>query len=652
MAVLAFGVLGLTSLAYELTLLFTLLLLAARLSRLRIRLGASGRDAFWLAHIGLIGLIAITTGSEVGRSSDWISDARAFVWIGWFAAGEIVIQAWRARPAGGNRGMIVILCSAVTFLAGANTFDTSYVWFLAPAYFLCVIVSLLEFSHETALPIRRLGAVICGSAINMGVYTYRGVITEWGSRLLSTTPMPTQVGVPQTPVLGSSFDNTLNTKRALKIIGPLDDPHLRAAAFDTYTHGRWLPGMDARPMDDASSATLHSNAAGVRVHVERLERLDDLVFAPLNALGIDPGPNLKIEWTQDMGPIRTTETPSDQCDYDIIESAAQNSPGLLSTVPNRTELRRDLAVPSTIDPRVLDLARGIGRSARTPQEKIDAVCRYLDAHCTYSLRFFMGPGDPVSVFLLRRHTGQCQYFASAAVIMLRCLGVPSRYVTGYYAHESEGRGQIVVRQRDAHAWTECWIDGTGWVTVDATPAGGIPHASEASVPLWQRLREWAQDKYTGFRTWLARLGNSRLALAVIALVLYLLFSHWRHSRARRAGKGDGAAMSPPPELAALAARFNDRLSRADFPCPPNLPWSEHLGSALEGLSPSSPEGKASRPIDLQQARTFVRAYSSARFGGDITPAIVEQLGALLKDMDARPNSPQENSTGKRGGEQS
>jgi transglutaminase-like putative cysteine protease len=101
-------------------------------------------------------------------------------------------------------------------------------------------------------------------------------------------------------------------------------------------------------------------------------------------------------------------------------------------------------------------------------------------------------GDPVSNFLLDKRAAHCEYFASAAAVLLRCVGVPSRYVVGYYAHESDGDG-LIVRQRDAHAWTECYIDGVGWVAVDATPAMGA--RKQACVAWWQRAWEKTQDRF-------------------------------------------------------------------------------------------------------------------------------------------------------------
>lgn len=77
--------------------------------------------------------------------------------------------------------------------------------------------------------------------------------------------------------------------------------------------------------------------------------------------------------------------------------------------------------------------------------------------------------DPVDEFMLKTKTGFCEHYASAFAFMMRAAGIPARVVTGYLGGEYNTIGNyIVVRQSDAHAWTEVWLRGTGWVKVDPT----------------------------------------------------------------------------------------------------------------------------------------------------------------------------------------
>ncbi|MBR6708769.1 MAG: transglutaminase domain-containing protein, partial [Clostridia bacterium] len=85
--------------------------------------------------------------------------------------------------------------------------------------------------------------------------------------------------------------------------------------------------------------------------------------------------------------------------------------------------------------------------------------------------------DGVENFLSVTHEGYCVQFASAAVLMLRSLGIPARYVEGYIATDfapaaadSDQRYLSIVRDSNAHAWVEVYYDGIGWLNYEATPA--------------------------------------------------------------------------------------------------------------------------------------------------------------------------------------
>jgi transglutaminase-like putative cysteine protease len=89
--------------------------------------------------------------------------------------------------------------------------------------------------------------------------------------------------------------------------------------------------------------------------------------------------------------------------------------------------------------------------------------------------------DPIEDFVVNHHTGHCEYFASALVLMLRSQGIPARIAIGYKGGEFNMLGQyFVVRQKHAHAWVEAWM-----------PPGAVPDAEIAGNPhqggCWYRL---------------------------------------------------------------------------------------------------------------------------------------------------------------------
>ncbi len=133
------------------------------------------------------------------------------------------------------------------------------------------------------------------------------------------------------------------------------------------------------------------------------------------------------------------------------------------------------------------LAIEITRHATTPYAKAEAIARYLAEHCTYSLHVPVVPPDQdaVAFFLFQSRQGACDLFASAFAILCRCVGIPSRIVTGYIgSNEHEENGWLIVRERQAHAWAEIEIPPYGWITFDPTPP-----ANDASQSLTATVKK-------------------------------------------------------------------------------------------------------------------------------------------------------------------
>ena len=135
----------------------------------------------------------------------------------------------------------------------------------------------------------------------------------------------------------------------------------------------------------------------------------------------------------------------------------------------RREGTEDLAFPEEYgDVRVLsqEVAGGTG----TDRERAERILRFFLSDFRYTLS---DPASSIREFLFRKRAGYCEHFAAGLALLLRGAGIPSRVAAGYLGGEWNGVGKyLIVRQSDAHAWVEAWIDG-GWVTLDATPPSGI-----------------------------------------------------------------------------------------------------------------------------------------------------------------------------------
>jgi transglutaminase-like putative cysteine protease len=135
-----------------------------------------------------------------------------------------------------------------------------------------------------------------------------------------------------------------------------------------------------------------------------------------------------------------------------------------------TGRKLDTQLPEQRNPRTRSLALQLRAGSGSDGEYVQRVLRYFhDAGFEYSHAPPLLNQDSSDDLIFRTRLGFCGHFASAYVAMMRAAGVPARVVTGYLGGSwNPVGGYYVVRQSDAHAWTEVWLEGTGWVRVDPT----------------------------------------------------------------------------------------------------------------------------------------------------------------------------------------
>jgi protein-glutamine gamma-glutamyltransferase len=161
--------------------------------------------------------------------------------------------------------------------------------------------------------------------------------------------------------------------------------------------------------------------------------------------------------------------------------------------------------PPNGNPRTVQLAQSL-RSAHP--DDMDYVRAVLEMFTRQPFYYTLSPpklaGNSVDAFLFDTKRGFCEHYASAFAVLMRAAGIPSRVVTGYHGGTFNRFADYwIVRQSDAHAWDEVWIDGHGWVRVDPTSAiapsrveHGVDDALSADEPLaarWQRRIPWLAD---------------------------------------------------------------------------------------------------------------------------------------------------------------
>ena len=138
------------------------------------------------------------------------------------------------------------------------------------------------------------------------------------------------------------------------------------------------------------------------------------------------------------------------------------------------------SLPEHLEESVYALAREAASVASAPYDRALALQSWLSRTYRYTLDVDPQPSnlDFVTRFLMDTKEGYCTYFASAMTVLCRMIGLPARYVEGYVAEPDEN-GEAIVTGLSAHAWTEVYFKGFGWLTFDATPRRGGSSRNDA-----------------------------------------------------------------------------------------------------------------------------------------------------------------------------
>ena len=157
------------------------------------------------------------------------------------------------------------------------------------------------------------------------------------------------------------------------------------------------------------------------------------------------------------------------------EPVTDNTLKALTTVPD----------DAIVDP----LVERLTRNAATEYDKVMALYNYFskDNDFTYSLQTQSSANGPSSsdiASFLENKAGYCQQYASALAWMVRAAGIPARVAFGFTRGGDRDGNTWTITNRNAHAWTEVFFEGFGWVPFDATPTSGVVGSSRS---------DWAPD---------------------------------------------------------------------------------------------------------------------------------------------------------------
>ncbi|MEM1062206.1 MAG: transglutaminase-like domain-containing protein, partial [Planctomycetota bacterium] len=246
-------------------------------------------------------------------------------------------------------------------------------------------------------------------------------------------------------------------------------------------------------------------------------------FMPAGSVGLtSPAPKI----VAGPGSVRSGGEPAEEYRLDVLADGDADRPAYIE--PDFSAMADDEAaaivwgvgltsVPTALagDERFEALVAEVFDGCDTVTEHVAAVQTYFVRNYRYDLQVTVPSGrNALEYFLFDRPDAYCEYFATAAAVLLRARGIPTRYVTGFVAAEKNGAGGfLTARNEDAHAWAEAYDPERGWILVEATADSGIPRTRAAPpvVAFW----DTANDALLRFRAGFRRGGWYWLFLATL-----------------------------------------------------------------------------------------------------------------------------------------
>lgn len=183
------------------------------------------------------------------------------------------------------------------------------------------------------------------------------------------------------------------------------------------------------------------------------------------------------------------EPPNTRAEYQISSYPDYNT-GYLT----KSEYRDNVQLPGTASAEINALVTKLHGFDRPPEVFIQALLQHFRTEkFHYTLTPPLMDEKPIETFLFKTRYGFCSHYATAFVYLMRVAHIPARVIGGYQGGEMNKVGQFLeVRQADAHAWAEVWLENKGWVRFDPTSAVA-PERVEQGVNVERQVANQAVD---------------------------------------------------------------------------------------------------------------------------------------------------------------
>jgi hypothetical protein len=352
-----------------------------------------------------------------------------------------------------------------------------------------------------------------------------------------------------TTAIGEIGDLKMSERIVLRVRPeqPLHDALLlRSASYNRYFHGRWLSGylsFKTLEFDQRGWVLAEGEAASKRAQISlEVKRRRGMLPLPGGSLGLNGLEGATLSRNA-LGAVKLTEAPA-LAQYRVRYGARFND-----APPDA----KDLHIPPDEVALMQRLADEWGLSDGPPDQALRRLQQRFLQDFRYSLRLETSANKQTALahFLLQRRAGHCEYFASAAALLLRAAGIPTRYALGWSVQEYSGIEQAyVARARHAHSWTLVWIDGA-WRDFDPTPPDWSALEAQGR-PFWGVLQDlWSRLAFLFKGGEGEQEGSRRVLIWLLPPLLALLL--WRVARRGRRLRRHRQAVSPVRSASPFAA---------------------------------------------------------------------------------------------------
>ena len=383
---------------------------------------------------------------------------------------------------------LAFIVAASQFLYEQSILMAAYILFVC-CVLLATLVYINSYVANTLVSIKK-AATIIAQAIPMAIVVFilfpRVDPPKW---LLFNDEQQHKTGLSDSMEPGSISDLGMSDELVFRVkfagaIPPAKQRYWRGPVLTVTDGKKWTQARDLNYQRYLAKVTFSGQPYTYTLLMEPQEK--DWVFAL----------DMPAEFSQPLAQnanyqLITSDDLRKRTEFKLTSYPAYNT-GYLT----KTEYRDARQLPAAPSGRIKHLVTQLHGFDSAPEAFINRLLNHFrEEEFHYTLTPPLMEQNPIETFLFETRYGFCSHYASAFVYLMRVAGIPARVVTGYQGGEFNEVGNFLeIKQADAHAWAEVWLENQGWVRFDPT-AAIAPERIEKNIDI-NRLMPGGVISYT------------------------------------------------------------------------------------------------------------------------------------------------------------